>query len=157
MSGFLHVLLPCLSGFTTAYLLKCGERWLLGWTQSSWHPQHPSALVTSCGIEELKTNTQHSHAVTGRKKCGWGVPSNTSAKHSLRSWRTWFLCELRLSHTVRGSWLEIHRGEKAGKDLSSAFLDSSTPLYQGSVTPQLSQCMLIQHDLKAFWRLYGPF
>lgn len=67
-----------------------------------------------------------------------------------------FLCGLRLSHTLRRSWLEIERGEKAGKDLSWAFLGSSTTLSQESGSPQLSQCMLIQHDLETFWRLYGP-
>jgi len=66
MSGFLHVHLLYLPGFTTAYLPKCRDG---GCWDGVTAPSTPSTLLpwlSSLGLEDHEANTGYGSAVTGR-------------------------------------------------------------------------------------------
>lgn len=85
--------------------------------------------------------TQYSSAVTGREKCGWGEPSNASAKQSLRPQRTRFLRGLRASHITKeggGRGWRFAGAKRLGRTSAEHFGTLAHPCPKNSYTSTFS-------------------
>ena len=101
---------PCLAFYTSIFstclasqLPTCQSAEMEAAGMGSQLPAPPAPFCPGCplwGWRTMKQTLGMAVLSRGDKKSGCGKPSNTSAKQSLRLWRTWCLHGLRPSHIM---------------------------------------------------------